>query len=48
MENYVPNSPFSIKPVTMLAIPENQENVSFLMEKMINTETAIWKITVWI
>ena len=39
-KNSVPNSPFSIRPVTILALPENQENVSFLMKAMINTETA--------
>ena len=39
-KNSVPNSPFSIRPVTILALPENQENVSFLMKTMINTETA--------
>ena len=38
--NSVPNSPFSIRPVTILALPENQENVSFLMKTSINTETT--------
>ena len=38
--NCSPNSPFSIRPVTTLALTENKENVSFLMKTMINKETA--------
>ena len=39
-KNSLPNSPFSIRPITILAPPENKENVSFLMKRMINKETA--------
>ena len=38
-KNCLPNSPFSIRPVTILTLTENKENVSFLMKTMINNET---------
>ena len=31
-KNFTPNSPFTIRPITLLALPENEENVSFLMK----------------
>lgn len=37
-KNQIPNSPFSIRPITLLALPENEENVKFLMNTMINEE----------
>ena len=39
-ENCSPKSHFSIRSVTILALTENKENVSFLMKTMINKETA--------
>ncbi|KAI6647513.1 hypothetical protein LOD99_8778 [Oopsacas minuta] len=38
-KNSVPNSPFSIRPITILALQENLENVGFLMSTMVNKET---------
>ncbi|KAI6647405.1 hypothetical protein LOD99_12401 [Oopsacas minuta] len=38
-KNSVPNSPFSIRPITILALQENLENVGFLMSIMVNKET---------
>ena len=40
-KNSLPNYPFSIRPITILALPENKENLSFLMKTMINKETAL-------
>ena len=40
-KNPGPNSPFSIRPISLLALPENSENVSFLMKTMINQETDV-------
>ena len=40
-KNPVPNSPFSIRPIALLALPENLANVSFLMKTMINEETDV-------
>ena len=33
-----PNSPYSTRPVALLAIPENEVNVKFLMDSLINHE----------
>lgn len=38
-ENHRPNSTFSIRPITILSLPENSENVKFLMDTLINNET---------
>ena len=37
--NTFPNSPISIRPI--LSLPENEDNVYFLMDTMINEETAL-------
>ena len=37
-ENPVPNSPFAVRPLSLFAVPENENNVRFLMES-INFET---------
>ena len=37
-KNPVPNSPFVARPLSLLAVPENEDNVRFLMES-INVET---------
>ena len=34
-----PNSQYSTRPVALLAIPENEDNVKFLMDSLINQET---------
>ena len=38
-KNHVPNSPFSIRPITLIAQQENEENVKYLMNTVINDET---------
>ena len=38
--NDAPNSPFSVRPVVLLAQKENEESFKFLMESMINSESA--------
>ena len=38
-KNHAPNSPFSIRPISIL--PENEDNVKFLMDTMINGETTL-------
>ncbi|KAI6648319.1 hypothetical protein LOD99_12128 [Oopsacas minuta] len=35
-----PNSPFCTRPVALLALPENEESVKFLMDSLINNETS--------
>ncbi|KAI6651422.1 hypothetical protein LOD99_5229 [Oopsacas minuta] len=35
-----PNPPFCTGPVTLLALPENEESVKFLMDSLINNETS--------
>ncbi|KAI6647153.1 hypothetical protein LOD99_8806 [Oopsacas minuta] len=35
-----PNSPFCTRPVALLALPENEESVKFLMDSFINNETS--------
>ena len=37
--NLIPNSPFTTRPVLLLAKSENHENVEFLMKEFINTPT---------
>ena len=39
-ENSQPNSPFSMRPISILALLENDENVLFLMDRIINSETS--------
>ena len=36
-----PNSPYSTRPVTILALPENEVNVKFLFDSLINTESSL-------
>ena len=36
-----PNSPHSTRPITILALPENELNVKFLFDLMINPETSL-------
>ena len=38
-----PSSPYSTRPVTILALPENEINVKFLFNSMINAETSLIK-----
>ena len=33
--NTVPNSPFVVRPLSLFAVPENGNNVHFLMETLI-------------
>ena len=33
-ENPVPNSPFAVRPLSLFAVPENENNVRFLMESI--------------
>ena len=40
-KNSVPNLPFSFRYIVMLSLPENEENVKYLMNSMINEETEI-------
>ena len=40
-KNLVPNSPFSFRPTAILALPENEDNVKYLMNSLINEETAL-------
>ncbi|KAI6646360.1 hypothetical protein LOD99_9231 [Oopsacas minuta] len=35
-----PDSPFCTRPVALLALPENEESVKFLMDSLINNETS--------
>ena len=37
-KNHVPNSPFVVRPLSLFAVPENEDNVRFLMENF-NFET---------
>ena len=37
-KNPVPNSPFAVRPLSLFAVPENENNVRFLMDR-INVET---------
>ena len=37
-KNQIPNSPFTVRPLSIFAVPENEDNVRFLMEN-INFET---------
>ena len=39
-KQHKPNSPYPTRPVALLAIPENEENVKFLMDSLINQETS--------
>ena len=39
--NPMPNSPFVLRPVALLSLEENRENVRFIMERIINQETEI-------
>ena len=39
-KQHKPNSSYSTRPVALLAIPENEENVKFLMDSLINQETS--------
>ena len=39
--NTVPNSHFQVRPVALIAMKENEENVKYLMESHINPETKI-------
>ena len=39
--NALPNSQFQIRPVALIAMKENEENVRFLMETFINPETKL-------
>ena len=43
--NPSPNSPFAMRPVALLALCESEENVKFLMDTTINTETQILQST---
>ena len=36
-----PNSPYYTRPVTILALPENEVNVKFLFDSLINTESSL-------
>ena len=38
--NTHPNSPFSVRPVALLSLKENEENVKFIMETIINPEVT--------
>ena len=38
--NNIPNSPFPVRPVALLAQKENEENVRYIMESRINQEVA--------
>ena len=40
-KNIVQNSPFSFRPIAILALPENEDNVKYLMNSLINEETAL-------
>ena len=39
--NPSPNSPFAMRPVALLALGESEENVNFLMDTTINSETKL-------
>ena len=39
-KNAVPNSPFSIRPDTILALQENEQKIRFLMDTLINEEST--------
>ena len=39
-KEHKPNSPYSTRPVALLAIPENEENVKLLLDSLINQETS--------
>ena len=39
-KNPLPNSPFSIRPVAILALQENEDNIKYLMETLINKEST--------
>ena len=41
--NPCPNSPFALRPVALLALSESEENVRFLMDSTINSETKYLK-----
>ena len=40
-KNLIPNSPFSFRPIAILALPENQNSVQYLMNSLVNEETAL-------
>ena len=39
-KNHLPNSPFSIRPVAILALKENEDNIRYLMDTLINKEST--------
>ena len=39
-KNPLPNSPFSIRPVAILALQENEDNIRYLMDRLINREST--------
>ncbi|KAI6661839.1 hypothetical protein LOD99_9791 [Oopsacas minuta] len=39
-KNPLPNSPFSIRPVAILALQENEDNIRYLMDTLINKEST--------
>ena len=39
-KNPLPNSPFSIRPVAILALKENEDNFQYLMDALINKEST--------
>ena len=41
MDESSPKFTFSLRPVTILFLPENLANVKYLMDSMINEETAL-------
>ena len=45
MEGSSPNSPYSTRPVTILAQPENEVNVKFLFDSMIDAETSLIEVS---
>ena len=40
-KNLHPNSTFSMRPIAIVALQESDENVRFIMDSVINTETSI-------
>ena len=39
-KNLLPNSPFSIRPVAILALQENEDNIRYLLDTLINKEST--------
>ena len=40
-DNEVPNSPFGVRPISLIYKKENEENVKFILDTIINPEVSV-------